>query len=69
MVARYCLLGTAGHMTIVTIETFMNSINPDDPRPLSDPGVNRAESTLFLVIYDLFSRNLREDMENTTRLY
>ena len=43
MVACYCLLGTAGHMTIITIETFMNSINPDDPRQLSDPGLNRAE--------------------------
>ena len=55
MVARYCLLGTAGHMTIVvTIETYscMNLINPDDPRPLSDPGLNRAEGEyLWCVLF------------------
>ena len=56
MVARYCLLGTAGHMTIVvTIETFMNSNNPNDPCPLSDPGLNRAESVLtYMCILDYY---------------
>ena len=43
MAACYCLLGMVSHMTIVTIEIFMNLINPDDPRPLFDPGLNRAE--------------------------
>ena len=44
------LLGMASHMTIiVTIETFMNSINPDDPHLLSDPGLNCADKSLLAV--------------------